>query len=168
MNTRNTVVAIVLSSVIFAAAGWILASLQTKTLAAHSPKHAHKYKDCRSTACDANNPINIYSGCDDDNNPTADTCEPFAEQEIVITKTGMTQIVFAVGTNGYKFDSSDGIKFTSDNSGNQVFTCTSDNPRKNERCVISNSQPTTLYKYLIHIKKGNVDLNTTDPWVVNY
>jgi len=168
MNTRNAVVAIVVSSVVSAAAGWLLAPLQVRPLIAHSPKHAHKSKDCTTTACDATNPINIYSGCDDDNNPSADTCEPYAEQEVIITKTGVTQIVFSVVPNGYKFDLSDGIKFTSDNSGNQVFTCTPDSPGKIETCAISNAQATTLYKYLIHLKKGNVDLSTSDPWVVNY
>jgi hypothetical protein len=167
METRTAVAAIVVSSVVCAGVAYVVGS--SKGPGPVRPlTHAHKARDCRNSACDSTSPIKIFSGCTDDAHPTADTCEPYAEEEIIITKAGVAQISFTIASNGFKFES-DGIKFTTDNNGNNVFPCAAPtHGGKDVDCPIVNPTSTTLYKYLIHLSKGGVDLKTTDPWVVNY
>jgi len=156
MQTKMIVTALV-TAVVFGVAGWFVAS---KTAKVKPPPHEHiNPNKCSSGDCN----VTIKFACITPASPTADTCDIYADPEVVLIKPGK-QIKFTIdNTYGFPFDQTDGIKFTSSNSGS--FVCT---PNGNQKYKCDNTlaadAPIEAYKYQIHVTGFDI----ADPWVVNY
>lgn len=156
---KETLMAVVVSAVIFAIGGWIVGS---KSGTVSILKHSHDVKECRGAVCN----VDIKIECTDPDHPTPASCEPFSDKaEVIEIDAHNTRIDFEIKTNGFDFNQTDGIQFSTLNSGNQYFTCTPQGGSlKKYGCAISGAAANTLYKYGIHIET----LDRVDPWVVNY
>ena len=148
----SVVITALFTAAAFGVGGWYLGAKTGKVAVL---THAHKSKDCKGKDCD----VTIKFDCVDPSKPA--TCEPYAEEEVILT-TSKHKIEFNIDkSTSYEFDT-DGIKFTSANS-NGWFDCKADGKQK-YTCDISKDTPADLYKYSIRVK----GMDVADPWIVNY
>ena len=167
---KSTLVTAVVTAVVFAGAGYIVGGARPGKVTIL--KHPHAAKSCRGQDCD----IQIKFDCADSVPPSAGTCEPYAEFEVISTDKDR-KIKFALinpaSTTNYIFDPTDGIKFTGALSGNpnfsSYFSCapqTGGGPQDKFTCKVDipSGTPPDVYKYAIHIQGFSI----VDPWVVNY
>jgi hypothetical protein len=97
--------------------------------------------------------------------PDPAVCEVYALQEVTLINAGNKTINFDIKTNGFTFNSQDGIAFTSFMGGNGIFNCSPSNPSSSYVCKVTNPNGEHgPFKYTIHVQ----GLNVVDPWVVNY
>jgi len=151
MQRANVVTALV-AAVVFGVAGYLLAPGSGKVTIL---THPHKIKDCRGADCD----VTILFDC------TGSPCEPYTDNEVIQVNTGH-KIKFKISNSTYAFDPTDGIKFTSANSGNWLPCNPQGSTTDKYDCTnnIPAGTPTDIYKYQIHI----TGLTVVDPWMVNY
>ena len=167
---KSTLVTAVVTAVVFAGAGYIVGGAKPGKVTIL--KHPHAAKSCRGQDCD----IQIKFYCADSVPPSAGTCEPYAEFEVISTDKDR-KIKFALvnpaSTTNYIFDPTDGIKFTGALSGNpnfsSYFSCAPQSgggPQDKFTCKVDipSGTPPDVYKYAIHIQGFSI----VDPWVVNY
>jgi hypothetical protein len=155
----KTLVTVLITAVVFAVGGWLVGSktaIVGKTPRTQTPTS----QDCRKQATCK---IDIYVDACDADHPNPTTCDVYALQDVTLIEGGISKIDFNIKTQGFKFESSDGIAFTALNNGNQIFSC---HPQGgNYRCDVSNpSGANGPFKFTIHVQH----LNVVDPWVVNY
>ena len=153
---RTTLFTAVVTAVVFAAGGWLVAS---KTAKVGIARHVHGSQDCRGHGtCN----IDVKVDSCDPAHPDPATCDVYAVQELTLVGRDNDKLDFKIATNGFKFDQSDGIKFTALNSGDQYFPCAPQGQQY--RCQIMIPTGTTSsFKYVIHVQ----NLDPVDPWVVN-
>ena len=157
----TTVVAALVTGVVFAVGGYVLGTKSGKvTPLTHKPTG----KSCGSGDCN----VTIGFDCVDPTHPTNTTCVPYADPDVVVMRTGH-KIKFKIDSthNDFKFDSADGIKFTSSNVQTGWLPCTPQGGSgKDYSC--DNNIPTgtdpDAYKYAIHI----IGFSIVDPFMVNY
>jgi hypothetical protein len=159
---RTTVITVVVTAALFAVVGWFAGTKSGQVITRNHPPHDHKSKNCRGNDCD----ITIKFSCDSGSTPGPRTCDPYADPEVVVVDTGH-KIKFTIEnpTNANFVFGTDGIKFTSTNSGTYLPCRPQANNTKYE-CdnTIPSGTPPDGYKYQIHMK----DFAIVDPWVVNY
>ena len=154
---RTTLAIAVVAAVVFGLVGWYAGSKSAKVTFL---SHTQQTKDCRGRDCDNK----IKFDCVDPAHPTAATCVPYPEYDVLLVTHGK-KIEFNIDSPAdFKFDPTDGIKFTSANSGS-FFPCQSQGPKK-FKCDnnIPDGTPSDVYKYSIHVQ----GMNRVDPFVVNY
>ena len=151
---KSTFAAAALAAALGLALGYFASLHSGKVVIA---KHAHGAQDCRGKTCKID--INV-DNCDP-SHPDNDKCDVYAVQELTLVNKDNANLDFKIGTNGFDFDPSDGIKFDLYN-GVQYFPCA---PQGSQfRCVNQAPAGTAIFKYTIHVK----GLDPVDPWVVNY
>jgi len=154
---KTTLVTAVVAAVVFAVAGYIVGAKFGKVTTINL---AQKAKDCRGHDCD----VMIKFTCVDDLHPTTATCVPYAENDLILVSHGKKIEFNLDSTDDFKFDGTEGIKFTSANAGS-FFPCQSQGPKK-FKCEnnLPNATPSEMYKYSIYVQ-GMIKV---DPFVVNY
>ena len=154
---KTTFVTAVVAAAVFGLVGWFAASKSAKVTIL---SHPQKAKDCRGRDCD----VTIKFDCVDPSQPTVTTCAPYAEHEVILVTHGKKIEFNLDATDDFKFDGTEGIKFTSANAGS-FFPCQSQGPKK-FKCEnnLPNATPSEMYKYSIYVQ-GMIKV---DPFVVNY
>src|SRR6478736_1491335 len=127
---RTTVITTVATAVLFAVVGWFVGAKGGQAIARSHPPHDHNAKSCRGNDCD----VTIRFSCDAGSTPGPNTCDPYADPEVVVVDTGH-KIKFTIENppNANFIFGSDGIKFTSANAGNYL-PCTSQAGDKKYDC----------------------------------
>ena len=155
---QKTAVAVLVTAVVFALAGYYVAG--SRPPQATLLKHAHQYHDCRGKDCD----ITIKFVCVDAAN--ASTCEPYADYELILVNAEHKMKFTIDPTTNYDFDPNDGIKFTSTNANGWLPCSPQAHNTKVFGCEnhIPPGTASDAYKYQIHVQQMTI----VDPWAVNY
>lgn len=153
---RSLVATALITAVVFGVGGWFLASKPEKV---KPPRPAPKHEKCVNGDCN----VKVKFLCTSPANPTNDTCTVYADPDLLFIKSG-DKIKFTIDSpsgHAFKFDSNDGIKFTS-----SKFTCTLNGSDQMYRCenTLSGTDPVDAYYYSVHVTGFDV----VDPWAVNY
>jgi len=153
---RSIVATALITAVVFGVGGWLLAS---KTEKVKPPRPTPNHGKCSSGDCN----VKVKFACTTPTNPTNETCIIFTDPDVILIKAG-DRIKFTIDNPTgftFKFDATDGIKFTS-----SKFTCATNGSGQKYKCdnTLSSADPVDAFYYSVHVTGFDV----VDPWAVNY
>jgi len=153
---RSLAATALITAVVFGVGGWFLASQNVKV---KPPRPTPVHGKCSDGDCN----VMVKFLCTPSTTPSNATCTVFAEPDVLFIKPG-NKMKFAIESPSgvtFKFDPTDGIKFTSNK-----FTCASNGSAQKYKCdnTLSTTDPVDAYYYSIHV----ADFDVVDPWAVNY